>query len=74
VVGVPDENWGEVGEAWVVLEPGEELEPDALRAWSRERLASFKIPKRVRIAKELPRTASGKVQKWKLLERAERAT
>ena len=74
VIGVPDENWGEVGQACVVLEPGAELDSDALQAWARERLASFKIPKSLRIVAALPRTASGKVKKWKLLESAGRAT
>jgi fatty-acyl-CoA synthase len=64
VVGVPDERWGEVGRAYVVLREGAVLDPEGLEeAWGRERLAVFKLP-RVWVARdELPRTASGKVQK-----------
>jgi fatty-acyl-CoA synthase len=68
VVGVPDERWGEVGRAYVVLAPGAVLDPEAIVAWARERLASFKLPKSFVAVKELPRTASGKVQKWRLDE------
>ncbi|HKJ24106.1 MAG TPA: AMP-binding protein, partial [Myxococcota bacterium] len=68
VVGVPDERWGEVGHAYVVLAPGAALDAEAIGAWARERLASFKIPKSFVARKELPRTASGKVQKWRLAE------
>ena len=66
VVGEPDERWGEVGCAYVVLAPGAALEPESLRGWARERLAAFKIPKRFAAVPELPRTQTGKVQKWKL--------
>jgi fatty-acyl-CoA synthase len=66
VVGVPDERWGEVGCAYVVLAEGAALEPDALRAWGRERLASFKVPRRFVAVEALPRTVTGKVQKHRL--------
>ena len=66
VVGVPDERWGEVGCAYVVLEPGAALDPDALCAWGRERLASFKVPRRWIAVDALPRTITGKVQKHRL--------
>jgi fatty-acyl-CoA synthase len=66
IVGQPDERWGEIGHAFVVLEPGARLDAEALRAWARERLAAFKIPRGLTVRKELPRTASGKVQKWRL--------
>jgi fatty-acyl-CoA synthase len=68
VVGVPDERWGEVGRAHVVVEPGAELDLEALDAWASEQLARFKIPHHVVVEPELPHTASGKVQKHKLLE------
>jgi fatty-acyl-CoA synthase len=70
VVGVPDERWGEVGRAYVVLAPGVELEPEALARWGRERLAAFKIPRSWIALPALPRTASGKVQKHRLAELA----
>jgi fatty-acyl-CoA synthase len=63
VVGVPDPQWGEVGRAFVVLEAGHALDPEALMAWGRERLAPFKLPERFVALDELPKTASGKVQK-----------
>lgn len=68
VVGVPDERWGEVGCAYVVPRAGASLDPDSLRAFGRERLASFKIPRSFVAVSELPRTASGKVQKFLLRE------
>jgi fatty-acyl-CoA synthase len=70
VVGVPDERWGEVGRAYVVLREGAVLDPEGLEAWGRERLAVFKLPRGWVARKELPRTASGKVQKHLLDGRA----
>lgn len=71
-VGVPDERWGEVGCAWVVPEPGVAVDVDAVLALCRERLARFKVPKHVLLvdAADLPTTPTGKVQKFKLVERA----
>jgi fatty-acyl-CoA synthase len=66
VVGVPDPRWGEVGCAYVVARPGARLEPEALIDFGRERLAAFKVPQRFVFVAELPRTASGKVQKHRL--------
>jgi fatty-acyl-CoA synthase len=66
VVGVPDERWGEVGRAYVVLRPGAVLDAEALRAWGRERLASFKVPRIFVAVASLPRTETGKVQKFRL--------
>lgn len=66
VVGVADERWGEVGRAYVVAEGGAALDADALRSWGRERLATFKVPRDFVTRESLPRTASGKVQKFAL--------
>jgi fatty-acyl-CoA synthase len=63
VIGVPDERWGEVGRAHVVLRPGAELTAEAIIAHCRARLARFKTPHAVVLTEALPRTASGKVQK-----------
>jgi fatty-acyl-CoA synthase len=63
VIGVPDEKWGEVGLAIVVPAPGSTEDGDALRARLRERLAGFKVPRHIRFADELPKTASGKIRK-----------
>jgi fatty-acyl-CoA synthase len=74
VVGVPDRARGEVGVAAVELHAGAAASEDALRAFCRERLASYKVPARVvfRKAEEFPRTATGKVQKPQLREELER--
>lgn len=66
VRGVPDPKWGEVGCAWVVPEPGAEIDAAALTAWARDQLAAFKIPKRFVAIAALPRTETGKIQKWRL--------
>ena len=68
VVGEPDERWGEVGRAYVVLEPGATLDADALLAWGGERLARFKLPRHFVPVATLPRTETGKVQKHRLAE------
>jgi fatty-acyl-CoA synthase len=66
VVGVPDARWGEVGCAYLVLREGARLDAEELTRFGRERLAAFKVPRRFVAVAELPRTASGKVQKHKL--------
>jgi fatty-acyl-CoA synthase len=66
VVSVPDPRWGEVGRAHVVLAEGATLDPEALLAWGKERLASFKLPRHWVQEAELPRTETGKVQKHRL--------
>jgi len=66
VVGIPDERWGEVGRAYVVMAPSRHLDADALRRWGRERLAAFKVPREFVPVPGLPRTATGKVQKFLL--------
>ncbi len=66
VIGVPDEKWGESGLAILVLKEGVELEPEAVIAYCRERLAKFKVPKAVAFIDALPRNAAGKVLKRQL--------
>ena len=66
VVGEPDARWGEVGRAHLVLERGESPAFSELDQWGRERLAGFKVPRRYLIEQEFPRTASGKIQKYRL--------
>jgi fatty-acyl-CoA synthase len=75
VVGVPDERWGEAGRAYVVLAEGAQLDPEALRRFGRERLASYKVPRDFVALEALPRTVTGKVQKHRLarLEREARS-
>jgi malonyl-CoA/methylmalonyl-CoA synthetase len=68
VVGVPDETWGERVVACVVLQTGHECDEATLRAFAKERLASYKVPKEVIAMSELPRNAIGKVQKVELVK------
>ncbi len=70
VVGSPDERLGEVGLAYVVARPGHGLDEDGVIAGCRERLANFKVPRRVAFVAELPHNAAGKVLKRELRERA----
>ncbi len=66
VIGVPHEKWGETVKALVVLTPGARATEDELRAWCKERLAGYKCPTSVDVVAELARTATGKLQKFKL--------
>ena len=66
VLGVPDERWGEVGVAFVVLEPAASLSAEDIIESSRERLARFKVPASVRFLDELPRSGMNKVLKDEL--------
>ena len=68
VVGVPHPDFGEVGVAVVIAKPGAQLNPDAIIADLKSRLANFKIPKRCYVVPELPRNTMGKVQKNLLRE------
>jgi fatty-acyl-CoA synthase len=71
VVGLPDARWGEVVVAYVRPAAGAP-EVDALVAHCRERLASFKLPRRWAFVQEMPLTASGKIRRAELRERAAR--
>jgi fatty-acyl-CoA synthase len=66
VIGVPDERWGETGLAFVVFRPGREPLAADLAGWCRARLAGYKVPRHFRAMAELPRLASGKVDKLSL--------
>ncbi|MGP2441547.1 FadD3 family acyl-CoA ligase [Streptomyces sp. JW3] len=63
VIGVPDERLGEVGCAFVVPAPDARPTEDGVRAWARDHMANFKVPRHVRIVDALPRNASMKVLK-----------
>lgn len=63
VVGAPDDRWGEVPVAIVSPVPGATLAPEDVTAWVRERLAGYKVPKRVLVVDELPKGGTGKIQK-----------
>ena len=66
VVGVPDERLGEVGRAYVIPRAGAEVDEASIIAWCREHMANYKVPRTVVLVDELPLTASGKVQRFRL--------
>lgn len=66
VIGVPDERWGEVGRAFVIPKNGHPLGVEEILSYCEERLARYKWPRYVEIRDTLPRTALGKVCKYKL--------
>ena len=66
VIGTPHAELGEDVSAFVTLRPGARADADELVAFCRERLAAFKYPRRVSIVAELPKSATGKVLKWRL--------
>jgi len=68
VVSMPHEKWGEVPKAFVTLRPGASATAEEIAAFCRERLAHFKCPKAVEFT-ELPKTSTGKIQKFKLREK-----
>jgi fatty-acyl-CoA synthase len=69
VIGVPDEQWGERPKAFVVLRPGNEAGEQELIDHCRARIARYKAPKAIEFIDELPKTSTGKVQKFELRER-----
>jgi acyl-CoA synthetase (AMP-forming)/AMP-acid ligase II len=66
VIGIPDDKWGELVTALVVLEDGVVATREDLVEHCRPRLAGYKCPKRIEFREELPRTVTGKLQKFKL--------
>ncbi len=68
VVAVPDEKWGEVAKAFVVPKEGTNPTAEGIIAFCKEQMARFKAPKYVEFG-ALPKTATGKIQKFKLRER-----
>nr|WP_208408003.1 acyl-CoA synthetase [Variibacter gotjawalensis] len=69
VVAKPDDKWGETPCAFVELKPGKTATADELIAWCRDNLARYKVPRHV-VFTELPKTSTGKVQKFRLREMA----
>lgn len=70
VIGVPDPRLTEVGMAFVELKEGEEAREEEIIAYCRGKIANFKIPRYVIFVQEFPMTGSGKIQKFKLKEKA----
>jgi fatty-acyl-CoA synthase len=69
VIGVPDEKFGERPKAFVVLVDGESATPEELIEHVKSRIARYKAPRVVEIVDELPKTSTGKVQKFELREK-----
>ena len=72
VVAKPDDKWGETPCAFVELRPGMSATMDELMTWCRDRLAKYKCPRHI-VFSEVPRTSTGKIQKFKLREMAKEA-
>ncbi|MGC9220954.1 MAG: class I adenylate-forming enzyme family protein [Solirubrobacteraceae bacterium] len=73
VVGVRDPRWGEIGVAFIEPKTGHTLSEEQLIAYCRNQLAGFKVPRRITIVSQLPRLVSGKLDKHRLADMAERA-
>ena len=68
VIGVPDDKWGERPKAFVVLRAGHSATPEELIAHVRTKIARYKAPRDIAITVELPKTSTGKIQKFVLRE------
>jgi long-chain acyl-CoA synthetase len=73
VVGVPDEVYGEEIKAFVVLQEGSSLTPEALREWSKAHLAAYKYPRALEVVESLPMNATGKILRRELRAAAQPA-
>jgi acyl-coenzyme A synthetase/AMP-(fatty) acid ligase len=69
VIGIPDEKWGEVGQAFVVRKRQSQISDYELTRFCVEHLAKFKVPKRFEFMSELPKGSSGKILKRELKDR-----
>ena len=69
VVAKPDDKWGETPCAFIELKPGQSATADELIAWCKKNLAGYKVPRTI-VFEELPKTSTGKIQKFKLRDRA----
>jgi long-chain acyl-CoA synthetase len=69
VIGLPDERWGEVVTAVIVARENAAIDEDALVTHARQRLAGYKLPRRIQLVSELPKTPTGKVLKRQLRDK-----
>jgi fatty-acyl-CoA synthase len=68
VIGVPDPKYGEEVCAWIKLKEGENLSEEEIRAFCKERIAYFKVPRYIRLVEDFPMTVTGKIQKFRMRE------
>jgi len=68
VIGVPDEKWGEVPKAVIVLKEGEKIAKEEIYEYLRDKLAKYKWPKYIQVVKEIPKTQMGKVSRNELMK------
>jgi acyl-CoA synthetase (AMP-forming)/AMP-acid ligase II len=68
VFGLPDPTWGDRIEAVVTLKPQQSIEPETLREFCKDKIANFKIPKKIEIWTEMPKGATGKILKRSIIE------
>ncbi len=68
IVGLPDKVWGEEVAAFIVLKPSEKIERTDLVGYCKQNMAGYKCPRKVFFVEELPKTATGKIQKGKIVE------
>ena len=64
VFGVPDARYGEELCAWIIAKPGQACTEDEIRAFCREQISHYKVPRYIRFVQELPVTVTGKPQKF----------
>jgi len=69
VGGVPDDYQGEAVKAWIVLRPGHQATADEIQAYCRQKLAGYKVPKKIEFTNNLPKTMIGKISRRELVER-----
>jgi fatty-acyl-CoA synthase len=67
VVAQPDEKWGEVGRAFIVLAQDQQATSEELLAFCRSRLAAYKVPRTITFVPDLPKTGAGKIDKKALI-------
>ena len=73
VIGTQDADGLTKTKAFVVLKDGQAVTPDELKVFVKERLAPYKYPRLIEFLPELPKTATGKIQRFRLREREQRA-
>ena len=70
--GVPDSRYGEELCAWIILKSGHEASADDIRAFCKDRIAHYKVPRHIRFVESFPMTITGKIQKYVMREQMKR--